>query len=152
MKLYLIRHGAYLSSYTTSAGPGLSPFGFEQARAVGAFLKAQGAAPEVVITTPYLRAQETAATIQDVLGTTLEPVILRDFTPDGDPRTMRAIIEALPVLEVIVVGHMCAIGELAQLLHSAAPSVFDTCTAVAFEKKEERWQLLWVEHCGRIEA
>ncbi len=106
----------------------------------------------MLITTPYLRAQETAATIQEELGTALDPIISRDFTPDGDPRTMAAIVEALPAQEVMVVGHMCAIGELAQYLHSAAPNVFGTCTVVAFEKKDERWQLLWVEHCGRIEA
>ncbi len=149
MKLYLVRHGAYAMDYASSAGPGLSPYGFAQARAAGQCLKARGAQPEVLITTPYLRAQETAQTLLETLALTLDPIISRDFTPDGDPVTMRAIIEALPAQEVMVVGHMCAIGELAQHLNRAAPNVFGTCTVVALEKQAANWEVLWVEHCGR---
>lgn len=149
MKLYLVRHGAYRSDYSTNAGPGLSELGFAQARAAGAFLSQQGAQPDVVLTSTYLRAQETARTIQEVLGTSLDPIESPDFTPGGDPETMRAILAELPAKEVLVVGHMCSIGELSRHLCLQAPSLFDTCTVVALEGEGRSWKLRWFNDCGR---
>lgn len=149
MKLYLVRHGAYRNDYSTEGGPGLSERGFAQARAAGAFLAKQGARPEVVLTSTYLRAQETARTIQEMLGTAIDPIVSRDFTPGGDPDTMRSILAALPAKEVLVVGHMCSIGDLAHTLCPMAPFAFDTCTVVALEGNDPTWTLRWVNNCGR---
>lgn len=149
MKLYLVRHGAYTSDYASNAGPGLSSRGVEQARAVGHFLKKQGAKLEVVLTSPLLRAQETAQAIQDVLCTTIEPIESRDFSPSGDPETMQAILSEIPAEEILVVGHMCSIGELAHALCLQAPFVFETCTVVALERTASGWKLLWFNDCGR---
>lgn len=142
MVLYLIRHGTYASG---EIDPGLSPFGEAQARAAGRFLRAQGARPEVVLTSGYRRARETAALIQEELGTTLDPVESRDFSPSGDAETMRAILEGLGANETLVVGHMCSIGELARTLCAAAPHVFGTCMIVALERQDNDWRLLWAQ-------
>lgn len=149
MKLYLVRHGAYSSDYASNAGPGLSPRGVEQARAVGRFLKKQHAKLDVVLTSPLLRAQETAQVIQDELQTALEPIESRDFSPSGDPDTMQAILSEIPAEEILVVGHMCSIGELAHTLCLQAPLVFETCTVVALERTPTGWKLLWFNDCGR---
>lgn len=149
MKLYLVRHGAYRSEYTSERGPGLSVRGEEQARVAGNFLRAQGAKPEVLITSGYLRAQETATQILAQLNLTLDPIETPDFSPSGDPMTMRAILEALEAPEVLVVGHMTSIGELAHALNFQAPPYFDTCTVMAFEYDGARWKFLWFNDCGR---
>ena len=149
MKLYLVRHGAYRSEYTSALGPGLSPRGEEQARVAGAFLRKQKAAPEVLITSGYLRAQETATEILKQLNITLDPIESHDFSPGGDPETMRAVIESLEAKEVLVVGHMNSIGELAHALNFQAPPYFDTCTVMAFEKQGSSWKFLWFNDCGR---
>lgn len=149
MKLYLVRHGAYRSDYTSERGPRLSSRGEEQADAVGRFLRAQRAVPEVLITSGYLRAQETATHILAQLNITLDPVESHDFSPSGDPDTMRAIIESLAAKEVLVVGHMTSIGELAHALHFQAPPYFDTCTVMAFEYDGQKWKFLWFNDCGR---
>lgn len=149
MKLYLVRHGAYTSDYASNAGPGLSPRGVEQARAVGRFLKKQTAKLEVVLTSHLLRARETAQVIQDELRTTIEPIESRDFSPSGDPETMQAILSEIPAEEILVVGHMCSIGELAHTLCLQSPLVFETCTVVALEKVAAGWKLLWFNDCGR---
>lgn len=149
MKLYLVRHGAYASEYSSEAGPALSSLGVEQARAAGRFLRRQQVRPDLVITSPLLRAQETARVIQEVLRSNLEPVESRDFSPSGDPETMAAILEELPGEEILVVGHMCSIGELARHLCLQAPFVFETCTVVALERRPAGWHLLWFNDCGR---
>jgi phosphohistidine phosphatase SixA len=149
MKLYLVRHGAYRSEYTSERGPGLSVRGEEQARVAGDFLRAQGAKPEVLITSGYLRAQETATHILTQLNIALDPIETLDFSPSGDPATMRAIVEALDAKEVLVVGHMTSIGEFAHSLNFQAPPYFDTCTVMAFEYDGARWKFLWFNDCGR---
>lgn len=149
MKLYLVRHGAYSSDYTSEAGPSLSPLGIDQARAAGRFLKKQRAAIDTVITSDLLRARETARVIQEELRTALDPVESRDFTPGGDPATMAAILSELPGKEILVVGHMCSIGELARHLSLQAPFIFETCTVVALERRPAGWHLLWFNDCGR---
>lgn len=149
MRLYLVRHGAYRSDYASPLGPGLSLYGEEQARCAGRFLKAQGANPSLTLTSGYLRATETATQILTTLNCDCECVECADFTPSGDPHTMRAILEALEAPEVLVVGHMCSIGELAHLLDFKAPLHFDTCTVVAFERIGTNWKFLWFNDCGR---
>lgn len=150
MKLYLVRHGECHNDYESERGPGLTPRGLAQARAAGRFLKAQGARPTAVLTSGYLRAEETARAILEELGGEAgrEPVASPDFSPDGDPETMRAVLAALPAEEVLVVGHMCSIGELAHALCLCAPTVFGHCTAVALEGSGAAdWALRWFKDC-----
>ncbi|MBQ9693648.1 MAG: histidine phosphatase family protein [Kiritimatiellae bacterium] len=149
MRLFLVRHGAYRAEYTSKLGPGLSPHGEAQAQAVGTYLKSQKAQPDVVITSGYLRARETADWIMKTLDLPYDPIETHDFAPDGDPETMRAILEALDARDILVVGHMCSIGELARHLNLQAPTLFDTCTVMAFEKIDNRWKFLWFNDCGR---
>lgn len=148
MKVYLVRHGMYASDYASELGPGLSPTGYAQAKAAGAFLKSEGANPQVILTSGYLRATQTAQTIAEVLESKAEEVASRDFSPSGDPETMRAILEGLEAQEILVVGHMCSIGELARSLCHYAPLCFDTCTVVALEKQGATWKLLYFKDCG----
>ncbi len=150
MKVYLVRHGAYAMEAAGADGPALSVFGREQAHAVGALFRAQGVVPEVVITSPYLRARETAQCILEELETSVDPIVSRDFTPNGDPSTMRAVIEALPAESVLVVGHMCSIGDLAQHFTRSAPNVFGTCTVVALAREGGAWSLQWVHSSERM--
>lgn len=146
MKLYLVRHGAYALDTFTDYGPALSSYGREQARSVGCHLAEQRASLTHVITSGYLRAQETAALIQEALGSSLEPIELMDFSPSGDPYTMKSILESLEGEEILVVGHMSSIAYLARSLSSQAPSVFDTCTMVTLEGVPNEWFLRDVFH------
>lgn len=148
MRLYLVRHGECRNDYEAERGPGLTPRGVAQARAAGRFLKAQGARPAAVLTSGYLRAEETAKAILEELGCGVEPVASPDFAPSGDPGTMRVVLAALPADEVLVVGHMCSIGELAHDLCLCAPTVFGHCTAVALEGSGAAdWRLRWFKDC-----
>lgn len=149
MKLYLVRHGECRDDWFSERGPGLTHRGVAQAHAAGRFLKAQGARPTVTLTSGYARTEETARAILEELGGGPAPVASPDFTPSGDPETMRAILTALPAEEALAVGHMCSIGELAHALCLCASTVFGHCTVVALEGSDAgEWKLLWFKDCG----
>ena len=146
MNVYLVRHGAYALDMFSDRGPALSAYGREQARAVGDFFLREGFPVTQVITSTYLRAQETAACIQEQLGCCLEPIELMDFSPSGDETTMRSIIEGFSTEGLLVVGHMCSIGYLARALCVDAPTVFNTCTAVVLEGAPKAWRVKRIFH------
>ena len=151
MQLYLVRHGSYNTNGPTDSDPVLSEDGRRQASAAGMFLKKQSARPTLTVTSGYRRAQETADIILDTLGLPAERTVLTDFSPSGDPMTMKAILESLNAESVLVVGHMCSIGELARSLCPQAPYIFGTCTVVALEGLPGiGWKLRWFNDCGRI--
>ncbi len=136
--------------YASPKGPGLAAIGREQARAAGSYLKAMGAKPDFVFTSDYPRAIETAQEIQAALGSAVEPAQWAEFRPDGDAEEMRRIVLSLPPeRELLVVGHMCSIGELARALCVRAPVMFLNCTAVVLEGAGDTWRVVGIHDCGR---
>jgi len=72
MRLYLVRHADAAPGDPDALRP-LTARGRQQARDVGARLAAEGAAGAAVVSSPLLRARETAEEIARALGTTAEP-------------------------------------------------------------------------------
>jgi len=98
MRLVLVRHA--------EAAPGepddlraLTPAGHEQARALGERLRAEGVEPDTVLSSPLLRARETAAGLG--FG---EPVALDELAPGATAEDVRAAIADRGDI-VVVVGH-----------------------------------------------
>jgi phosphohistidine phosphatase len=98
MKLVLVRHA--------EAAPGdpdelrtLTPEGHEQARRLGEQLRADGIRPDAVLSSPLLRARETAADLG--FG---EPDPLDQLAPGADADDVRSAITGRGKT-VVVVGH-----------------------------------------------
>jgi phosphohistidine phosphatase len=98
MKVVLVRHA--------EAAPGdpdelrtLTPAGHEQARALGERLRADGVQPDAVLSSPLLRARETAADLG--FG---EPEPLEQLRPGATADDVRAAVEGRGET-VVVVGH-----------------------------------------------
>jgi phosphohistidine phosphatase len=98
MKVVLVRHA--------EAAPGdpdelrtLTPAGHEQARALGEQLRADGVRPDVVLSSPLLRARETATDLG--FG---EPEPLEQLSPGATADDVRAAVEGRGDT-VVVVGH-----------------------------------------------
>jgi phosphohistidine phosphatase len=98
MRLVLVRHA--------EAAPGdpdelraLTATGHEQARELGERLRAEGIAPDAVLSSPLLRARETAAGLG--FG---EPVALAELAPGATADGVRAAIAGRGDT-VVVVGH-----------------------------------------------
>ncbi len=105
--LYLLRH-AHAGDPAAWPGPDdrrpLSAKGRAQAERLGAFLASVGFAPDVLITSPMLRAVETAEIVGEALGRPVraDPRLAGPLSP----ATVDAILEAAasPVRAVLV-GH-----------------------------------------------
>ncbi len=98
MKLVLVRHA--------DAAPGdpdelraLTPEGHEQARKLGEQLRADGVRPDVVLSSPLLRARQTAADLG--FG---DPEPLEELAPGATAEAVKSAIAARGET-VVVVGH-----------------------------------------------
>src|SRR4051795_8674815 len=71
LELYLLRH-AHAGNSASWDGPDserpLSPKGRRQAQRLGAFLAERGFAPDAIVTSPKLRARQTADLVADAIG------------------------------------------------------------------------------------
>ena len=118
MRLYLVRHA--------KAEPGepdelrrLTPAGRAAARELGRRLAADGAAPDAVLTSPLLRARETAEEIARAAGVDAEPDDL--LAPGATAEDVLAAIAGRGE-RVVVVGHQPDCGRVvAELSGGAAP-------------------------------
>jgi phosphohistidine phosphatase len=109
MQLFLVRHA--------DAAPGepdelrrLTPEGREQARSLGERLAAQGVRPDAVLTSPLLRARETAAAIAHEVGCDSEPSDA--LAPGATATEVRAAVAGRGET-VIVIGHQPDCGRIA---------------------------------------
>lgn len=68
MLLSFLRHAEAENSGGPDSGRRLSPKGTDQAGRVGRFLRASHLIPEIILTSPVLRARQTAEIVAGVLG------------------------------------------------------------------------------------
>jgi phosphohistidine phosphatase len=109
MKLVLVRH-AEAAAGTPDESRTLTPEGREQARRLGEQLRADGIAPDVVLSSPLLRARETA----DALGFDMVEAV-DALAPGATPEDVRAAAEGRGDT-VVVVGHQPDCGRIAAAL------------------------------------
>jgi phosphohistidine phosphatase len=80
----------------------LTPKGFDQARALGMELAADGIRPDVVLSSPLLRARQTAQEIARATGSSVEPS--ERLAPGASPDDVRSAVAGRGE-RVVVVGH-----------------------------------------------
>ncbi len=98
MRLLIVRHAEAAPGEPDELRP-LTPAGRERARALGQRLRADGFAPDAVVTSPLLRARETAAALD--LG---EPAVDDRLAPGASPDDLRDAATGRGAT-VLVVGH-----------------------------------------------
>ncbi len=108
MRLFLVRHAHAEPGDPDELRP-LSERGREEARALAERLDA--AAPELVVTSPLLRARETAAAIASATGAELR--IDERLAPGA---TAEDVLAAADGATVVVVGHQPDCSEIAHAL------------------------------------
>jgi phosphohistidine phosphatase len=109
MRLVLVRHA--------EAAPGdpdelraLTPEGHEQARRLGERLRSEGVAPDAVLSSPLLRARQTADAIAAGAGLETEPD--ERLAPGATAEDVRAAVAGRGDT-VVVVGHQPDCGQIA---------------------------------------
>ena len=112
MQLYLVRHADATPGDPDELRP-LSDEGREQARELGERMRDDGVVPDVVLTSPLLRARETADTLARATGATSEAD--ERLAPGATAETLREAISGRGE-HVVVVGHQPDCGRIAATL------------------------------------
>ncbi|MCL1622859.1 histidine phosphatase family protein [Moraxella sp. Tifton1] len=147
MKLILVRHGQAGPYCEDDAGRNLTHFGKIQAKQTADFLAelTKLDSVDVIITSPYHRAKQTANIIFEKLndvGQSPKLMVLNGITPDDDPRVgMREIDNAISPefneqtesLTVIVVCHMPIVARMASMIDGLPPAFFELAECRVFE-------------------
>ena len=129
MRLYLVRHA--------KAAPGepdelreLTPAGEERSREVGMQLAADGVRPDIILTSPLVRARQTADELGRALGTPVE--VDERLAPGATSDGVREAVAGRGEV-VMTVGHQPDCGVIAAELTGGPPPDFPTASAIAVE-------------------
>jgi len=130
MQLVIVRHA--------EAAPGspdelrrLTPAGRDQARSLGLRLREQGIEPDAVVSSPLLRARETAAALSSLLGLG-DPEVDERLAPGASPTDIRDAARSHGET-VVVVGHQPDCGAAAAALVGGPEPAFPPCGHVLLE-------------------
>ena len=130
MRLYLVRHADAAPGEPDELRP-LTSHGRQQARDLGARLAAEGAAGAAVLTSPLLRARETAEEIARALGTTAEPD--ERLAPGATADTVQEALEDRPEETVVAVGHQPDCSRIAAEITGGPEPPFPKAGVVALD-------------------
>jgi phosphohistidine phosphatase len=102
MQLYLVRHAEAAPGEPDELRP-LTPQGREQARRLGARLSEHRDCPEVVLTSPLLRARETGRLIANETGAELR--VAEELAPGATADAVARVARTADARAVVAVGH-----------------------------------------------
>lgn len=123
MKLYLVRHGIAVDRLSgnirTDFDRPLTPEGIDETEEVAEALKRLGVKPDLLVSSPLVRARQTA----EIFGKKLdcrEPIqISNSLQPSGDTTDLYKDLAKTKANEIMFFGHEPDIGELAlRLIHA----------------------------------
>ncbi|MGH9733141.1 MAG: phosphohistidine phosphatase SixA [Candidatus Acidiferrales bacterium] len=126
MILYIVRHGIAVDKTDPKAPPDperpLTAKGIQKTRAAALGLKELGVKPDVLITSPYVRAAQTAEIFAEALGFPTAKVRVTDsLKPPASPADFIKEISHLKGKEVMCFGHAPHLDQLiAQMVGARA--------------------------------
>jgi phosphohistidine phosphatase len=153
MKLYIVRHGIAVNRNDPKSPPEaerpLTARGVQKTRSAALGLRALGAKPDVVISSPYVRAAQTAEIFAEALGFSPEKIRVSDtLKPAANPAEILKEVARLKAGETIVVGHAPHLDTLISQLAGARGAFTELKKAgvACFEHAagHARWELRWI--------
>lgn len=153
MILYLVRHGIAMDR-TDPKSPSeperpLTAEGVKKTRSVALGLRAMGAKPDILITSPYVRAAQTAEIFAEALEFSPEKIRASEaLKPDANPADVVKEVSRLRAKEVICFGHAPHLDQMISLLVGAR-GVFTELKKAGIACLEHaashgRWELRWI--------
>ena len=124
MKLFILRHGIAAMrddlDVENDSQRQLTPKGKRQLRQSAAAMKKMGLRFDLILSSPYLRAKQTAEIVADFLKLNKKLHFSNALVPDGSPNVLiRQLHEIKPAPEnVLLVGHEPYLSSLISLLTS----------------------------------
>jgi phosphohistidine phosphatase len=126
MNLYIVRHGAAVdrSDAATDEMRYLTAEGRSSFRKTARTVLKQGVEPSLILTSPLIRAVQTAEILAETLGFAGLLQVRDELAPGFDLRKLQSVLREFPAdIEVVIVGHEPDLGILvAELLTLPASS------------------------------
>jgi phosphohistidine phosphatase len=128
MNIYLLRHGTAVEpgapGIKTDAGRPLIPKGEERLRAAAAAMEKMELSFDAIISSPYLRAKQTAEIVARHFKLQKKLAFSDDLIPGGNPQALIRRLNGLkPAPEnILLVGHEPYLSRLIALLSSGGTS------------------------------
>ena len=120
MKLYLVRHATAVDVAASDAERELTKDGRHEAKVDGKALVKLGVAVDQVLTSPLVRARQTAEIVAEALGLADKVAVLAEL---GNAHTTSALLRALgpwaKAQGLLLVGHMPSLADHLNLLIGA---------------------------------
>ncbi|GGI83566.1 phosphohistidine phosphatase SixA [Shewanella gelidii] len=148
MQLYLMRHGEAGFNAASDKERTLTNSGRYHTKLMSNWLCQQVADFDLVLVSPYLRAQQTWQEISQHFPSPRKWLVLDDIIPAGDPTTaadvLLAYAEQYKADKVLVISHMPLLGYLvAELVKGVEPPLFATSGITMIDKHGESCSMGW---------
>lgn len=142
MELVIFRHGDALavSDDGNDFSRRLSQEGIYEVKISSENLKISGVKPNLIITSPFIRARETTEIIKSFFENT-EIVISNDLSPNSSPINVINLINSLKEKNIILVSHMPLVSEIAYCLLGKNIR-FSTSSYLYLIKRGESFEIL----------
>jgi phosphohistidine phosphatase len=128
MKLYLVRHAIAedvgTADYEDDSLRPLTEKGRDKMKKIASALNDLGIEPDLIVSSPYVRASQTASILAKVLKYREEIAVSNSLVPMGQPNDMIGEInEKYSVDELMLVGHEPSLSTLASVLLAGDPNI-----------------------------
>lgn len=133
MRLWLLRHGQAEALAASDSQRALTEAGRDEVRRSA--MQLLNDPPQVVLVSPYLRAQQTAALVLEVIGAVAQRTVPW-LTPDSDPRQVLNELDRYTQPGILLVAHQPLLGDLGGLLvhgHRQQPLPLSTASLVELQ-------------------
>jgi len=139
--------------HATAADPGgipdaqrpLSDQGRREAREAGEALRGRHEEIDLVLSSPRLRARETAEILVQALGGTAAPEVRESLSCGATSESFRTEIEARPAAKLLLVAHNPELSAFASGL-VGQPVSFRPGTMCAIDLDSDGGRLIWLRH------
>ena len=116
MDLFFLRHGEAETRAASDAERRLTPRGEGDVLGVIESRRAELAGVELIVTSPYRRALQTAKIAAQALGFEQELLVTEHLEPGAEPQALFAFIDALDAKSILLVTHQPLVGNVLSLL------------------------------------
>lgn len=145
MQIFIMRHGQADMLAPTDALRPLTAKGIDEASIMGRWLLDNFAPVDIIFTSPYLRAQQTADKVLEVLSSNAVKETLHFITPQDNAKNVHDYIDAVCIdkkyQKVLFVSHMPLVSYLvAELTSDSNMPIFQTASVAQIAYDTDRMQ------------
>ncbi|MBT1446329.1 phosphohistidine phosphatase SixA [Shewanella sp. JM162201] len=151
MQLFLMRHGEAGYQAQSDRDRTLTDTGRYHTRLMSNFLSRLVTEFDLVLVSPYLRAQQTWQELATHFPEPRKWLTIDDLTPSSDPATAASLIEAYAdqykADKVLVIAHMPLLGYLvSELVRGVEPPLFATSGICLLDRHGEQCHQVWMHN------